>query len=166
MHRYALLLPLLAGWTPLASAYSESGSVTAIGSIIQNTCSINTDSIDQTVIMHTRAVSDIIRDGEGPAQPFFINLSDCPSDALTRYQVTFNGDSDGLNFDLAGQAQGVALQISDAFGNIAKPGIAMPEQALSGEQPSLEFLLTLTGNERALRAGDYRALLRFSMEYF
>jgi type 1 fimbria pilin len=156
----------LIGWSLCSFAYADEGTITTYGSVVEDTCSIDTPSLDQTVIMETFSVGHVLRTGTGPSQPFTIRLVNCERDILSKYRVTFNGAADGNNFDLTGQAEGVALEISDLQGNVARPGIALPEQLPVGDASELEYNLRVIGNTHTLRAGDYRALIRFSLDYF
>lgn len=166
MRNYFCFLTGLLVWGMCSLASADYGTLTTHGTVIDDTCSIDTPSLDQTVIMDTLSVGYVLRTGAGPSQPFSVRLLNCDQNILSKYRVTFNGASDGDNFDLTGQAEGVALEISDQQGNVARPGIALPEQLPVGDASELEYNLRVVGNTHTLRAGDYRTLIRFSLDYF
>ncbi|MBL5841188.1 type 1 fimbrial protein [Enterobacter asburiae] len=150
------------------------GRVSMKGSIIDTACAIDLGSQYQDIGMGPVPVGQIVRDGRGPDVPFSIYLVNC---SLKRWgpdrpewstlQVTFDGTAtgDGL-FRVAGGAAGVGLQIADAGGVTAQPGVAMPARALQVGGMRLDYVLRLMRDRDALRQGEYHTTLRFKLEYF
>ncbi|MEK9496415.1 fimbrial protein [Photorhabdus sp. P32] len=148
------------------------GRVSMQGAIIDTACAIDAGSRDQTIELATIPVSRMIHDGQGPARPFSIHLINCvlTSAALGKpdwrhFQVTFDGVPDGHNFRLSGAAQGVALQITDIYGNQAYPGTPLPLRDLQAGQMTLNYAMRLVGNRQLLQAGQYRTTVRFRLDY-
>jgi type 1 fimbria pilin len=173
---YLTLLALYAGLpasqaAPTASA--GNGSVSMTGAIIDTACAIDIGSRTQSIVLPTLPVGQLIREGQGPTHPFAIRLVNC---TLSRpdprepnwqtFQVTFDGPADGTRFRIAGAAQGIALQIADGDGRVALPGIALPLQAVKPGTLVLPYTLRLVGNTQPLQPGDYRAAIRFKLDYY
>ena len=167
----------------LALLYSESGlagspdrghgRVNVQGSVIETPCAIDTQSRDQTVDMGATPVSTIARDGHGASRAFSIRLIHCHLARLNAalpdwryFRVMFDGPDDGGWFGLGGSARGVALQVEDARGNLARPGEPLPPGALSGASQQLDYTLRLVSNGQLPRAGNFRTALRFRIDYY
>ncbi len=149
------------------------GRVNMQGSIIETACAIDTQSRDQTIDMDTAPVSQIARDGQGVSRPFSIRLVNCVLGRIDprlpdwqRFQVTFDGRADTGGFGVEGEANGVALQITDAGGNIANPGQALPAGEIIPGDKTLNYSMRLVGNNQVLKAGEYYSTLRFKMDYY
>lgn len=157
-----------------ASALSQGwGRVNMEGSILDTACAIEAGSREQSIDMSTVPVGQIIRDGGGSVRPFTIHLINCvrtrPDPALPdwqRFQVTFDGESRNGLFQVQGTARGVALQITDAQGNIARPGQPLPAGDVSPGSMHLTYSLRLVGDKQVLRAGEYRSAIRFKLDYY
>ncbi|MCC8466064.1 MULTISPECIES: fimbrial protein [Photorhabdus] len=148
------------------------GRVSMQGTIIDTACAIDAGSRDQTIELATIPVSRMIHDERGAVRPFSIRLINCvlTSAALGKpdwrhFQVMFDGVPDGNNFRLSGVAQGVALQITDIYGNQAYPGTPLPVGDLQAEQMKLNYVMRLVGNRQLLQAGQYRTTVRFRLDY-
>ncbi|VFS14982.1 fimbrial anchor (mannose-resistance fimbriae), MrfB protein [Enterobacter cancerogenus] len=148
------------------------GRVSMQGSIIETPCAIDTQSRDQSIDMGTTPVGVIARDGQGAARPFSIQLINC---SLPRgmqlpdwqsFQITFDGERRGGFFGVHGSAQGVALELVDANGNIAHPGEPLPTGALADGDLRLNYSLRLVGDRDVLQAGQFTSTLRFRMDYY
>ncbi|WP_307803486.1 fimbrial protein [Rahnella sp. ChDrAdgB13] len=149
------------------------GQVTLNGTITETPCVIDTQSRDQSIDMGATPVSTLARDGRGEAHPFRIRLVNCrlahlnPSLPDWRYfRATFEGPVDNGQFGLSGDAGGVALMLTDAAGNVARPGEPLLPGELTGGDQDLDYTLRLVGNRQGLRAGDFRTALRFRMDYY
>jgi len=158
----------------LASDSSQGwGRVNMQGAIVDTACAIAVESRDQTIDMEVVPVSDIIRDGQGRNKPFSIELVNCtlerPDSSLPdwrQFQVTFDGDVDGVLFGVQGEASGIALKITDEEGTVATPGVPLRLQDIIPGAMQLNYHIRLVANNHALRAGDYFSAIRFKMDYF
>lgn len=176
------LLSLNLESTALAAPIAGWGRVNMAGSIIDTACAIEAGSLDQTIDMGVNPMSQLVmqdaggnRHWHGQLHTFTIRLIDCvlqrgSSNIQSRtewqhYQITFDGANDGDNFNVDGDARGVALQIRDQHGNLAHPGEPMPRGSLISDNQDLLFSLSLTSNQKTLRAGEFRSTLRFRMDY-
>ena len=149
------------------------GRVNMQGAIIDTACAIAVESRDQTIDMEVVPLADIIRDGQGRTKPFAIELVNCTLERANKnspdwkqFQVTFDGDAEGDLFGVRGEASGIALQISDAAGNIATPGHPLPFEHLIPGNMKLDYAMKLVANSHALKAGDYFSAIRFKLDYF
>ncbi|WP_432807444.1 fimbrial protein [Providencia vermicola] len=156
-----------------ANAFSDAGQgrVNMQGAIIDTACAIAIDSREQTIDMDVIPFAEILRNGYSRSQFFSIHLENCILERpgkpnWKRFQVTFDGKHDGDYFGVYGDASGVALRITDDFGNIALPGKSLPLQdAVLGDKV-LNYTLTLMPNKQALKAGTYFSTIRFKLDYF
>ncbi|MDK7100073.1 fimbrial protein [Klebsiella aerogenes] len=167
----AYLLFSGATMTEASEKVSGWGRVSMQGSIIDSACSIDTDSLEQTIDMDTIATSEIIRNGQGRSKSFSINLVNCSlkqsdNSDWYQFQITFDGDHDGKLFGVNGSASGVGLQIIDSFGNVAMPGDAMPLMDLVPGDMRLNYNMKLMANSHVLKAGSYYSHIRFKLDYF
>ncbi|MBH1922366.1 fimbrial protein [Serratia surfactantfaciens] len=156
-----------------AGAVQGWGRVNMQGAIIDTACAIAVESRYQTVDMEVASLADIIRDGQGKIKTFAIELVNCtlerannPLPDWRQFQVTFDGDAEGDLFGVHGEASGVALQISDAAGNIATPGHPLPRGDIIPGDMRLNYAMKLVANSHALKAGDYFSAIRFKLDYF
>lgn len=143
------------------------------GAVIETACAIDTDSRDQTIDISVMPLTKIIRDGQGLALPFTIRLVNCVlnrvDDNLTqwqRFQVTFDGRVDNGLFGVDGQAEGIALQLTDRHGNIIMPGNPTPLPDVVVSDRELNYFLRLVSNQKTLRSGEYTSTIRFKMDYY
>lgn len=149
------------------------GRVNMQGAIIDTACAIAVESRDQTVDMAVVPLADIIRDGQSQIKSFVIELVNCTLERANnklpgwkQFQVTFDGDAEGSLFGVRGEASGIALQISDAAGNIATPGNPLPRGDIIPGDMRLNYALKLVANSHALKSGDYFSAIRFKLDYF
>ncbi|HHU0708007.1 MULTISPECIES: fimbrial protein [Serratia] len=147
------------------------GRVNMHGAIIDTACAIAIDSREQTIDMGVLPLSDIIRDGQGRSQHFSIDLVDCITErpgkeGWKKFQVTFDGESNGELFGVNGSASGVALQIIDANGNVATPSKAMPPMDIIPGNSQLNYVMRLVANGQTLTSGSYLSSIRFKLDYF
>ena len=169
----AMLVNLLLCSSLAQSANQGRGEVTLNGRIIASACAIDTESGDQTITMATLPVSQIIRDGQGELHEFTIKLVNCTLEKFNpalddwRYfAVTFDGREDAGLFGVDGNAKGIALQISDARGNVAAPGIPMEKNEIQPGTMAFNYGLRLIGNSQVMKAGSYYSTVRFKMDYY
>lgn len=169
---YGLFSLTLNLWVFTLPANAQS-SVKMRGSIIETACAIDVGSRDQTVEMGSLPLTQIRRDGQGPARPFVIRLVNCvlerpnPNKPNWQYfRVTFDGPQSRGLFGIQGQAKGVGLQIQrDDDGEIAVPGKSLSAQLLTLGTRDLAFQLRLVANQDPLASGQYTSLLRFKLDY-
>lgn len=150
------------------------GRVNMQGSVIDAACSIVMSDRFQTVDISYSPIAELIQQSSKVGRSFSINLEGCslqsdgpPAKQWSHFQVTFDGLSDdGKLFSLMGNAQGVGLEISDKYGNVATPGEPLPEDELIPDLMTLNFRLNLKGNGLEIKPGDYRSVIRFKVDYF
>lgn len=170
------LLLLLGGMLSSAAlAYPDMGhgDVALQGSILNAACTIDINSRDQSIDMGIIPVGEIVRNGRSVAKPFSIRLTNCvlhrTDSALPNWQyfeVTFDGNRDGELIGVDGEAEGIALQVSDELGNIAQPGVPLPSVMLTSSEKTLNYSLYLVPNYQKFKSGKYRTTVRFKMDYY
>ncbi|WP_248006631.1 fimbrial protein [Serratia fonticola] len=159
---------------PVQSAQPQGwGRVNMAGAIIKTACAIGTLSQDQTINLGSLPASQIARDGQSGIRPFSIQLVNC---ILARedkwlpnwqhFQITFEGDNDAGLFGIEGEAKGIALQITDSYGNIAIPGTPLPVGEIAANEMQLNYSLRLVSNHQSLHVGQYSSTVKFKMDYY
>lgn len=161
----------------IQSAYARvqgMGVVSIDGKILESPCSIDTGSRDQTIEMGDASVGAVVREGHGPSKPFSILLRNCRlhqngdihNPVWGGVRVVFDGDSEQGLYRIEGGAKGVGLQLFDSNGNIyrlGEPALMIP---IVDDAIRLNYTLRLTGNNKPVKAGEYRAVsLKFRMDY-
>lgn len=169
----AACLFIFTAFAQAGSAIQGWGRVNMQGAIIDTACAIAVESRYQTVDMDIVPIADIIRDGQSQIKTFAIELVNCTLERANnklpdwkQFQVTFDGDAEEGLFGVRGEASGIALQITDAAGNIATPGYPMPRGDIIPGDMRLNYALKLVANNHAPKAGDYFSAVRFKLDYF
>ena len=183
MNHFGIIVMVLSGmiFAPIVSAQNQNsraqsqlkGTVTMGGSIIESPCAIDADSRDQSVNITTVPVSQIIHDRESPTSDFSIRLINCVLTPVTpgtpnwqTFNITFDGPTDGRNFDVFGHANGLSVKISDTAGKVAIPGRAMPDLPISAGNTTLHYKVRVVSNNKRLKPGNYQTTIRFKMDYY
>lgn len=177
MHRitWVLLFMLTKSWavSNLISAHSQGcGIVNVHGSILITPCAIKMSDEFQSIELGAETTGELEHEGKGPGRTLSIHLINCNLETAegenpmaSWFQVTFDGKNDESFFGLQG-ASGAAIEIVDAQGNVAHPGKPMPAGRITGHNMTLNYVLRLAENHHALRAGHYRATVRYKIDYF
>ncbi|WP_449556087.1 fimbrial protein [Huaxiibacter chinensis] len=147
------------------------GIIEVGGNIIESACAIHPDSHQQRLILNDISADTLIRRGFGELHPFTIKLFNCSLERTNGsswlgFEITFNGEADGNNFALMGDAQGLAVEISDDRGFIAKPGIALPPHPVPQGEKALIYYVRLVGNDKLLRGGSHFTSLNYKLDYY
>lgn len=148
------------------------GTVSVQGSIIDAACAISVDSRDQTIDVGISSTGNLRR-GQEISKKLSIELINCVLErpvqnhhGWSHFQVTFDGDADGELFGISGDAKGMAIQISDENGHIARPGEALPAANITPGTMNLNYKIRLVANGQAIVPGDYFSAIRFKTDYF
>ncbi|MGP2925573.1 fimbrial protein [Serratia bockelmannii] len=149
------------------------GRVNMEGAIVNAACAIESASRDQTIDMKVLPVEQISRDGHGLTRPFTLKLVNCglagenSANAGRQYfRMIFDGNAEGKNFGVIGDARGIALRIVDSIGTDIYPGVPMSIENTLTKDYRLHYSMQLVANSQVLRAGDYRSAIRFKLDYY
>ncbi|EBN7971169.1 type 1 fimbrial protein [Salmonella enterica] len=149
------------------------GRATFSGEVIVPACVLAMEDAWQAIDMGETPLREMQRFAS-PEKRFQIRLRECELAGTgkrvftgSRIRVTFDGVRDETpdRFSTSGDAKGVALQILDDQGYIARAGEVMPAQMLSGNEQGLDYTLRLVRNQEVLSAGSYYASIRFRVDY-
>jgi type 1 fimbria pilin len=154
-----------------AASDQGNGKVTFTGSIIDAPCSIDPNSVDQTV--HMGQISNRVLDKQGKSsmQPFNIELKDCSLSTMKNVKVTFTGTPDPDNsklLALSGTATGAGIVIYDMLhSKDVELGTATDGQGLTENDNSLKFAAYLQGSSAsgAVVPGDFTSVANFTLAY-
>lgn len=151
-----------------------SGTVTFTGSIIDAPCSIDPDTVDQTVNLgQISNVALLENDGKGTSTPkdFEIRLEKCNIGSLTNKTVslTFTGAEGGTKgmLGMTGTAKGASIAITDAAGKVMPLGTATQAAALQNGKNTLRFSAFMQGDgaSSTIVPGDFKSVANFTLAY-
>lgn len=148
------------------------GKVTFTGSIIDAPCSINPDSIDQTVNLgqiSNVALQANSNSGTSVPRNFEIKLEGCDTATLKSVKTTFTGAegaTDG-SLGITGTAKGASIILTNGDGAQIKMGEASAARALQDGNNTLLFSAYLKGDgaSATVTPGDFTAVADFTLAY-
>ncbi|EPS2709680.1 fimbrial protein [Cronobacter turicensis] len=166
----AMGLMLAAG---MANAKDQGhGKVTFTGSIIDAPCSINPDSIDQTVNMGQISNVALKANGNtGTSVPrnFEIKLENCDVTTLKTVKTTFTGAEGAIDgaLGITGTAKGASIVLTNGDGQQIKLGQASQAHELQAGNNTLLFSAYLQGEgaSATVTPGDFTAVADFTLAY-
>ncbi|EPF17720.1 Fimbria A protein precursor [Cedecea davisae] len=148
------------------------GKITFEGTVIEAACSINPDSLDQTVSLGSIARHQLLSGGKSTPRDFSIKLEDCDAKIGSNAEVTFNGPAgdqgEGLDktFATTGVAAGtVGVVITQAGGVIVEPNKPATAIALNDGENELAFQAYAQGGTTTVATGAFSATANFVMNY-
>jgi type 1 fimbria pilin len=157
-------------------AYKDQGhgTVTFTGSIIDAPCSIDPDTIDQTVNLGQVSNVALEDDGNtGTSTPKFFeirlekcNISGDASKSVTAKFTGAKGVPDG-SLGIAGSAKGASIIMTDGDGHLIKLGDATATQTLQNGKNTLLFSAYLQGDgaSATITPGDFKSVANFTLAY-
>ncbi|WP_019410581.1 fimbrial protein [Pseudomonas psychrophila] len=165
-------MALLAGSASVAhAAGAGEGTVTFKGAIIEAACSIDPDSVDQTVGLGQVAKSQLAAGGNGRPEEFYIKLTGCDPSSLTDKTVTTTFTGAGSVYvpgalGIVGDAKGAGIMMVDGAGALVVLGTATTPQALADGNTTLSFGAYLKGQATGdITPGEFTAVTNFSLAY-
>ncbi|OKP28071.1 fimbrial protein [Serratia fonticola] len=147
------------------------GSVTFKGSIIDAPCSIDPETIDQTV--NLGQVSNVALQADnntGTSIPknFQIRLEGCNLSTAKTVLTTFSG-AEGANglLGITGTAKGASIAITDGTGKLIELGQASKPQGIQDGSNTLVFSAYLQGDgaSATIVPGDFSSVADFTLAY-
>lgn len=146
------------------------GSVTFTGSIIDAPCSINSESIDQTIDLGQ--VSNVALDNKGKsdAKSFDIKLEKCNiGDKDKSVTVKFTGAEGGTAglLGITGTAKGASIAVMDGKGTLIGLGKPTTAQQLQNGINTLQFSAHLQGDGASggVVPGNFTSVANFTLDY-
>ena len=142
------------------------------GSVIDTACSVDMDSIDQSVNLGTLPLSTVIDQAHQPDKKFSVRLDNCSlarhdgGNDFKGFSINFMGTGDDGMFLLSGKARGVALEIKDYNGQIIHPGIAVNTHKLENGNITMDYYINIISNGEKLNPGDYSGNIEYRLDYY
>ncbi|WP_447889720.1 fimbrial protein [Serratia fonticola] len=171
MKKTLLAIAVVFGMSSLAHADQGHGKVTFTGSIIDAPCSINPESVDQTVELGQISNVALKDGGQSTPKNFSIKLENCSFDggAKNKVQATFTGmesaASNGL-LGITGNAKGASVAITDGSGTLIELNKPTKPQVLQNGNNTLNFAAYMQGDgASAIIEGDFQAVADFTLAY-
>ncbi|MCO7612762.1 MULTISPECIES: fimbrial protein [Pseudomonas] len=167
----ALFAALVVGSTAVHAAPGGSGKVHFEGAILDAPCSLDAQSVDQTVKMDNVSNKALANGGQSEVKNFNIELRQCDISKLKKVKVTFGGDADAIDntlLGIAGSAKGAGIALTNGSGVQVKLGEASTARALLEGDNTLVFGAYLKGTtvaDVAVTAGTYNATANFMLTY-
>lgn len=191
--RTTLLLWLLtAGMASVAGAANWdtdglNGGIRATGTLVASPCVLLPESAEQELDLGSTVAWGLAQPGNVTSPVLvYIKLDGCPGEfqfmrdgQLMRGSTVLTGQSavkmtmygeveptDGRFFRIHGGAAGVALRLSDAQGELLRPGIQSRSQVLNPGRNDLVFQAQLWRTSAPeLIAGEWRSVVNIGLEY-
>ena len=119
LNKIALAAALVLGTITTVQAADEgNGVVRFTGSIIDAPCSIDPNSVDQTVELGSVSNVVLVDGGNSAPKPFEIRLEKCSLDTAKTVKTTFNGAAgEGGLLGITGDARGAGIALTDGNGD-------------------------------------------------
>lgn len=176
MKKVVLALAVSSAMAMTAQAANQGGgTVDFNGEVIDAACSIDANSLKQTVELGSVAKVQLAKGGKSTPVDFTIQLHNCDITDKTTTKVTFNGvaggaGADGLDktFGVSGPATGaMGVVVTDAGGNVIAPGGASSAFTLNEGDNTLNFKAYMQGATTAdtVAPGVFTATANFLMDY-
>ena len=180
INKIVLAVSLALGMASFANAADPGeqghGTVTFTGSIIDAPCSIDPDTIDQTVDLGQVSNAALEDKGHSTPRPFEIRLQNCTFEddrpdagKDNSVTVTFNGATGGTAgmLGMTGTAQGASIAMTDMSGALIELGKATTAQKLGVGNNTLGFTAYLQGDgaSEGITPGDFKSVANFTLAY-
>lgn len=170
-----------------ATAQAADGQVEFTGTINDNACTINSESVKKTVDMGQVRIADFPNTvgavATAGATPFSISLENCSGSTLKNASIKFSGQQSGTDATVLGmtgenQVSGVGIQINDArTGNKLPLNTASNDYVLRPQSNTFDFTASYvrlvadteasedTPGVRGIGTGKVNALASFDVTY-
>lgn len=176
MKKVVLALAVSSAMAMTAQAANQgSGKINFEGEVIDAACSIDANSLKQTVPLGSVAKVQLAKGGKSTPVDFSIQLHNCDITSGKTATVSFNGvtgdAAEGLDkaFAVSGPAAGaMGVVITDAGGNVVVPGDKSGAFTLNDGDNLLNFKAYMQGASTASKAvapGKFTATADFVMAY-
>ncbi|POA89896.1 Pilin (type 1 fimbria component protein) [Pseudomonas sp. NFPP10] len=147
------------------------GRITFTGAIIDAPCSIDPNSVDQTVELGSISNITLANSGNSEPKPFEIRLEKCSLATAKNVKTTFDGPAGaGGLLGITGDASGASIAITDGNGTQVVMGTATAGQLISvgATNATLAFSAYLKGNGGAadtINPGAFNSVANFMLSY-
>ena len=170
-----------------ATAQAADGQVEFTGTINDNACTINSESVKKSVDMGQVRIADFPNTvgavATSGATPFSISLENCSGSTLKNASIKFSGQQSGTDATVLGmtgenQVSGVGIQINDArTGNKLALNTASNDYVLRPQSNTFDFTASYvrlvadteasedTPGVRGIGTGKVNALASFDVTY-
>ncbi|ELB3892052.1 fimbrial protein [Morganella morganii] len=176
MKKVVLALAVSSAMAMTAQAANQGGGkINFNGEVIDAACSIDANSLKQTVELGSVAKVQLAKGGKSTPVDFTIQLHNCDITDKTTTTVTFKGvtggaAADGLDkaFGVSGPATGaMGVVVTDAGGKVIAPGAASSAFTLNEGDNTLNFKAYMQGATTAVTVapGAFTATADFLMDY-
>lgn len=170
LNKIMIVAAIAFGSSTMAHAANQGqGVVNFEGSIIDAPCSINPESVDQTVNLGQVSKVALKNGGQSTPKEFQILLENCEiEEGKENVSLTFTGveSATGL-LAINGAAKGASIALSDTSGKLIEMGKATAAHKVTEGKNILRFRAYLQGDNasEAVVPGDFTSVADFTMAY-
>lgn len=158
-------------------------NVTFDGELLDQSCQVDSDSLNQTVQFKNRPVKDFqVSPGKGPAETFSIRLIECDESSGNTVKLTFSGNNEpGMGeeseyfLSVSGENQGklaVGLLDTDGITPLKLGDVHNAQQGtlIEGNTVTLNFKAFVQATpdaitNKSVQAGEYTSVVNFELSY-
>ncbi|MEG5551153.1 fimbrial protein [Enterobacter wuhouensis] len=172
MKKITLSALFLAMGAVTATGYAADGTINFTGSVIDETCTVDSGSQNLNVDLGKVSKSSLTGAAgkKAASSSFTLSLSKCP-ETVTTAKVKFDGTSDSVNQSLlalntdTGAASGVGIEIADSTGNPIALHSASPDIKLAGGSNTMNFIARYVSTGTTVTAGAANGTSQFTINY-
>ncbi|CAO95305.1 fimbrial protein [Erwinia tasmaniensis] len=170
LNKIMMVAAIAFGASSIAHAANQGqGVVKFEGSIIDAPCSINPDTVDQTVNLGQVSKIALKDGGQSTPKEFQILLENCEiEEGKQNVSLTFTGvKAASGNLAINGEAKGASILLSDTSGKPIKLGTATAAHKITEGKNILRFNAALQGDGKdvAVTPGNFTSVADFTMAY-
>lgn len=172
LNKIMLAAAMTLGAISMANAADQGhGTVTFTGSIIDAPCSIDPNTVDQTVDLGSVSNVALVDGGTSSPKPFEIRLEKCSLATAKTVTTTFNGAAgQGGLLGMTGDAKGASIAITDGANDLIELGKPTAGQLISAgaTEATLGFSAYLKGDggdATTIIPGKFQSVANFMLDY-
>lgn len=169
LNKIVIAASLAFGMASVAHAAGQGdGQITFNGSIIDAPCSINPNSVNQTVSLGQVSNAALENGGTSAPRNFQIELENCALSTAKTVTTTFTGAAGAAGrLGITGTASGASIALTDGAGKPVVLGTATAAQTLQNGSNTLNFSAYLQGDgaTATIVPGDFQSVTDFTLAY-
>lgn len=148
----------------------QKGRVNMNGEILESACTIDLDSLNQTIDITDLPISSIRNHSENISKEFVIRLIDCrwgseTQNNLKNISISFTGQSEGEYFKVDGDARGVFLALESSLGTRIIPNETVNFYNSFSRENVEKYRFKLLADGMPLKTGFFKTIIHFNIRY-
>ncbi|ALH95495.1 fimbrial protein [Acinetobacter equi] len=148
----------------------QRGLVNMRGEILESACTIDINSVDQTIDMGNIPVSSVRDNNENNIKEFELKLIDCrwgeeTRNNLTSVDISFSGQSEADYFLLEGDARGIKLGLESISGEKIIPSETIVFEHDFTREIASRYRFRLVPDGNPVESGSFNTIVHFNISY-